>query len=160
MWREIKSARWDRTEPWVSTRAGHQVVCGAIHRVMLGNESVEITDPGLLSGKKDNVVSCQITCKQMSHPGVLPWEIKGGIKNFKVLHPKACLYRQWSSQVAEWKLSNTRTLSRKSACVFFGRLGAEGKPGKEAEGCLPPWNLAAKILFQSFSMSGRLGVWI
>lgn len=76
-------------------RAGHQGVCSAIHHVVLGNESVENTDLGLLPGEKVFLIS-HFFGKEMSHTGVLPWEVKGGIKNFRLLYPKVCLYRRWS----------------------------------------------------------------
>lgn len=40
------------------------------------------------------------------------------------------------------------------------QAGGQRETREEADRCLTPWNLAAKNLFQSFSMSGSLGSWV
>lgn len=55
---------------------------------------------------------------------------------------------------------STQMGPKRSTCLFLARLGGEGKPRKEADRCLPPWNLAAKNLFQSFPMSSSLRIWV
>lgn len=56
--------------------------------------------------------------------------------------------------------SSLHLSGERSACLCLARLGAEGKQGKEARTCLPPWISAARSEFQHPPLSGSLRVWI
>lgn len=99
-------------------------------------------------------VGKSITCP----PGFSPWEVEGGIGNFRPFIWGAWIYRKWSSQNLEWEMNKLREPGR--TCLFLARLRADGKPEKGEDRCLPPWNLTDKDLFQSFLRSDSLGIWV
>lgn len=70
-------------------------------------------------------VGKSITCP----PGFSPWEVKGGIGDFRPFIRGAWIYRKWSSQNLDWKMNNLR--DQEELVCFLPGWGLMGNQKRE-----------------------------
>lgn len=138
-----------------------QMVYSVSHLLPFGNGNLEIVENGFQIGGKERRFRIQNFIGKECHVSTrfFTMFLKGGIENFRPFPQGEWIHRKWWSQILDWKM-NILMGPKISTCLFLIWLGTGGKPGKKADRCLPPWNLAAKTLFQSFPMSGSLWIWV